>query len=78
MASFWATLIGSWSVWLSYNMSVTRGKHRRQKRGLLDYGDSKWVRDMQAIAELVHRDKGWNDNWVSEGPGQGGDNVWAR
>jgi hypothetical protein len=66
VASFWATLIGTWSVWLSYNMSVTRGRHRRQKRGLLDYGDSKWVRDMAEVREELGN---WKRGWRAD--------VWA-
>lgn len=47
MTTLWVTLIGSYGVWFAYNMSITRGKRRRTKRGLLDYGNRKLRREMR-------------------------------
>jgi hypothetical protein len=55
----WVTMIGSWGTWLAYHMSIERGKHRRRKRGVWDYGQRKWRRDLEeeyrALTELFWR-----------------------
>lgn len=54
---FLIAVVGCWAVWFSYNMSLTRGRHRRKKRGIWDYAWGKDKRDWMELAELVHADR---------------------
>jgi len=39
------TMMGTWATWMAYRLSVEKGKHRRPKRGVWDFGMMKLRKD---------------------------------
>lgn len=72
MTVLFVTMLGLYATWLAYHLSVARGKHRRAKRGVWDFGMMKLRRDAeeehQALADLF---------WQGEARKESGRTVWT-
>lgn len=66
VVTFMIVAIGWWGTWLGYNLSVERGRHRRKKRGVWDYGRRRERKDLAEEYKRLLGDWGGGLTWTGE------------
>lgn len=68
MTILFVTMLGLYATKKAYDFSVARGKHRRSKRGVWDFGMRKLRRDAeeehQMLADLFWQGEGRRGVWT--------------
>lgn len=64
MAVLAITIIGWWGTWLGYNLAREKGKHRRKKRGVWDYGVRRERREMNEEYQRLTENWGGGLTWT--------------